>query len=436
MIKPTFLLRFYSLLMRCAAPLSPLYFERRSQQGKEDFARLPERYGIPSQKRPDGPLIWVHGASVGETTMAVPIIERLLKENSALNILITSGTMTSADMLAERLPDRAFHQYAPADVPDIVDKFLNHWTPDLCLWLESEIWPNTLRAAKKRDIPMALLNARLSEKSRNGWAKRPKTAKALFGAFDEILSVDIETAHALTDILGEDMPVFGNLKMGNPPLPVNADELKTIRSHITARKPKDTKIWCAASTHKGEEEIVLSAHKKIVEEVPDAVLILAPRHPERADEVINLIETAGFDYALWGQALEDTGSVYLMDRIGKMGLAYEMSDVVLLGGSLRAHLLGHNPIEVAQKNCAILTGPHVSSFENVYEPFFKNGAVSNLKGMSAENIGKHISHILADDELRAAMTAKAKKLSLESTHIMTRLFERLAPFLNALDDVE
>lgn len=435
-MKPTLLLHLYSLLMRCAAPFLPLYFERRSQQGKEDFARLSERYGITTQERPDGPLIWIHGASVGETAMAVPIIERLVEENSTLNILITSGTMTSADMLGERLPDRAIHQYAPADLPNFVEKFLNHWTPDLCLWLESEIWPNTLRAAKSRDIPILLLNARLSEKSRIGWVKRPKTAKVLFDAFDDILSADEPTAEFLTQILGQETPVFGNLKMGAPPLPVHPGELEVIKNQIHTGKPADLKIWCAASTHKTEDDILLAAHKKVMEELPNAVLILAPRHPERANEVINLIEDAGFGYALWGQPLEGEACVYLMERIGKMGLAYEMSDVVVLGGSLRPHLLGHNPIEVAQKNCAILCGPYVSSFENLYQTFFKVGAAKNLEHMSPDEIGTLIACLLSNDEKRASMSSKAQNLTSDQMHITNRLFKRLAPFLNALNDVE
>jgi len=334
----TVLLKLYSLAMRAASPLLPAYLKRRAAAGKEDPARMNERYGHASAPRPDGPLIWIHGASVGETMMAVPITQHLLSAVPNASVLVTSGTVTSAKMLAERLPQgRAFHHYLPADVPPFTERFLGHWQPDLCLWLESEIWPNTLRAAKNRGVPLLLLNARLSEKSRTGWEVRPKTAKAVFGLFDDIMPADDVTAASLSQILGADIPVFGNLKMGSPPLPVDEGALQAIQKSF-----ETDQIWCAASTHEGEDEVMLKAHAKVLETCPHAKLILAPRHPERADDVIKLITAQGLSYTKWGKPITEADCVYLIDRIGKLGTAYSLAKLVFMGGSIFSHLNGHN----------------------------------------------------------------------------------------------
>ena len=431
-MKPTVLLSLYSGLMRLASPLLPLYLKKRAKSGKEDKARISERFGRASLPRPDGPLIWVHGASIGETLMAVPIIEQILLWYPHACAVITSGTQTSAEILPKRFPPRAFHQYLPADVPAYANRFLDHWQPDLCLWLESEIWPNIIRAAKKRNTPMLLLNARLSEKSQSGWSKRPKTAKALFGAFDEILTADEGTAAFLTKILDQDTPVFGNLKMGSPPLPIDPDEQR----HISAQYDSRRDVWCAASTHKGEEEIMLKTHALVLKKIPNALLILAPRHPERTDEVITLIKSQGLEYAIWGEPVPETTSVYLIDKIGKLGLAYRNSQLVFMGGSMFEHLSGHNPMEPAHMSCAIFTGPHVSSFSQVYESFFNTGGAACFDLPDPEQIALSVVGHLNSPETRYRMTAMSKQLCAEEAQIKSRLYARLAPFLNALDDVE
>jgi len=363
--------------------------------------------------------------------MAATIVKNLHYEAPTAHTLVTSGTTTSAEMLKKRLKYfRASHQYFPADIPAYAERFLEHWQPDLCLWLESEIWPNTLRAAKNRNIPMLLLNARLSEKSRIGWAKRPKTAKTLFSAFDEILTADEDTARFLTRALGKDTPVFGNLKMGSPPLPF--DKQERLNAY---QKFGTSKIWCAASTHKGEEEIMLAAHAKLLETCPNAKLILAPRHPERTDEVVKLIKAQGLDYAKWGQPISNTQSVYLIDTIGKLGTAYAISKLVFMGGSLFPHLSGHNPIEPAQLNCAIFSGPHVSSFRKVYDNFFNAKAARCIEDTSPDKLASQIDYLIGGTPDRDRIANRALQISSADTQITIRLFKRLAPFLKALNRV-
>ena len=430
-METTGLLRLYSLAMRAASPLFPLYLNRRVKSGKEDAARLKERFGQASLPRPDGPLIWIHGASVGETMMALPIAEHLSKAAPNAYVLVTSGTKTSAEMLSQRLQNmNACHQYLPADNPAYIERFLDHWRPDFCLWLESEIWPNILRATKKRNTPMWLLNARLSETSRTGWKKRPKTARALFSMFDEILTADDITAQFLSNLMGQNIPLFGNLKRGAPPLPVDADAVDILRTQF-----KTPYLWCAASTHQGEDNIILAAHLKILEQYPLVQLILVPRHPERAEEIAELITRQGLKHARWGDVMSDKASIYLVDKIGKLGPIYTLSKHVLMGGSLLPHLRGHNPLEPAHMNCAILSGPNVSSFETLYQDMFEAKAAKRLNQVTAAEIADEIMHWFKTDHSQLRYAQNAKRFSTEHQHITERLFNRLKPSISALNEL-
>jgi len=313
---------------KALAPALPFWLKRRAAKGKEDPARQGERFGVASLALPDGQLFWMHGASVGEVTMLLPLIDKVLAEYPQAHVLVTSGTTTSAELMAKRLPTRAFHQYIPLDTPKAVSTFLDHWQPDMAFWAESEIWPNMLLQTKARDIPMALINARMSEKSVQGWFKRRKSAQSLFGCFDTILAGDEATANGLSWLLGQDIESAGSLELkkqiGNRP------------------------VWCAASTHKGEEEIVLAAHEKIKAEHPDALLILALRHPERRGDIAPLLSKIRHIHRTDGQVITPSSSVMVWDTIGEMGLAYSLSDITFVCGSLIDGLMGHNPLEPAR----------------------------------------------------------------------------------------
>ena len=439
-MKPTALLRLYRGLMRAASPLLPLYLKRRAAKGKEDPARLNERYGTVSRPRPDGKLIWIHGASVGETLMALPIVEWIVENDETAHVLVTSGTVTSAELLITRLPARATHQYLPADTPAYADKFLNHWQPNLSLWLESDIWPNILRATKARDIPMLLLNARLSEKSRKGWAKRPKTAKALFNAFDDVLPADDETAEFISDVLGRHVKTFGNLKNLSPPLPVDENLLQTYREQI-----KNRRVWCAASTHKGEENILISGYirrKNTLRgsdphnEFSKSLMIFAPRHPERCEGLIEWMTKRGINYARLGEAITEKTEILLIDKIGYLGLAYRLSTIVFMGGSLLPHLKGHNPLEAAQLDNVILTGSYVDSFKTIYTKMHLAGAVDILpEGFISPTFSGSIIKYWDDETLRKQTIGAARNFVSHDDKMALQLFARLDPFLSALNKV-
>jgi len=418
----TDLIRAYSGLTRILAPILPLWIKRRALKGKEDPARQGERFGQSSIPRPDGQLFWMHGASIGETTMLLPLINKLLSTYPAAHILITSGTVTSATLMAERLPARAVHQYVPLDTPKAVDAFLDHWTPGAAFWAESEIWPNLITRTKARGIPMALINARMSEKSIKGWFKRQKSAQALFGAFDEIMAANEDTANGLSWLLGQDIESTGNLKDAAPQLPVSQDELKKLRGLIGHRP-----VWCAASTHKGEEEIIIAAHENIKEHHPNALLILALRHPDRRAEVAALL--SGSDYVLRSdpKLITPSTSVLLFDTIGEMGLAYSLSEVTFVCGSLIKGLMGHNPLEPAQFKNAVLTGGFVASFADSYMQMFAFDAAQRI--LSPNMVGPSVRDLLSNPEKRAKMQRLAYDFATSREAVLDYVWEKITPIL-------
>ncbi|WP_442957945.1 3-deoxy-D-manno-octulosonic acid transferase, partial [Phenylobacterium sp.] len=245
-----------------AEPLAGPLLRRRARRGKEDGARLGERLGRASQPRPPGPLVWLHGVSVGESVSLLPLVEALRAARPDLALLVTSGTRTSADLLARRLPLGVLHQYAPVDGPRAVAAFLDHWRPDLALLVESELWPNLILAAQARGTRLALASARMTEKSARGWARAPAAAARLLAAFDLILPQDEATAGRLAALGARPGPQL-NLKTIGAPLPCDAAELAALKDAWGGRP-----VVLAASTHPGEEAMVLEAFKPLAERDP------------------------------------------------------------------------------------------------------------------------------------------------------------------------
>lgn len=409
-----FSLHAYRLISRLAAQALPLYLRRRIKDEKEDAERISERYGHAGTPRPDGQLIWMHAASVGESVMLLPLINALLKDgDAALNILVTTGTVTSAQMMAARLPMRAFHQYLPADTPRAVGRFLDHWSPNAALWAESEIWPNLIMQTKARGIPMALVNARMSDKTLKGWSKRKAMARKLLSCFDHILPADHRTASGLSSLLGRDIAVTGNLKYAAPPLPVDISKLAGYRAVLGTRP-----IWCAASTHKGEDEIILSAHKAILEVRPDALLILVPRHPERGPVLSRLItaQSLTMSGSSFPEDISADTQVLLMATLGQLGLAYRLAPVSFIGGSLLPELSGHNPLEPARLRSAILSGPYIDSFADIFTPLFENGAAR--KTSAADQIASNVLELWDSAPICEAQVSAAEQLAASQDQVL------------------
>jgi 3-deoxy-D-manno-octulosonic-acid transferase len=351
-------LTLYRLASGLAEPLAPMLLRRRAQRGKEDPARLGERLGHASRKRPDGPLVWLHGASVGEALSLLALIDDLSTARPDLNILVTAGTRTAADLLSKRLPANALHQYLPVDGPAATRRFIDHWRPDLGVFVESEIWPNLLLAAERQGGRMALLSAKLSDASLSGWSRLSAAAQRLFGVFDLLMAQDARAAGRL-ESLGVTVAGIADMKFGADPLPVDETALAEVRTAIGARP-----VILAASTHPGEDEAVLSAFAT----QPDGpLLVIVPRHPERGPAVAALAKREGLTVSLqsWGEPI-GAERVRVADAMGELGLWFRVASLTVVGGSLVDGIGGHNPLEPARLGCPAISGPYVENWQGAY----------------------------------------------------------------------
>ena len=402
-------LMVYLLASRLAGPMAGSLLRRRLARGKEDAARLGERLGQAGRARPDGPLIWLHGASVGEAMSMLPLIDAI-RQRSRASILITTVTVTSARRIGALLPDGACHQFVPVDTARAVGRFLDHWRPDLAVWIESELWPRLVHETARRGIPAALINARVSEKSMARWRRAPGMARDLLGAFRVILTQDEETRERLASI-GVDARFGGNLKALVPSEPVDAAELAELRMALGPRP-----VWLAASTHAGEEEQVLAAHRRVIEAGSkglEPVLILAPRHPERRDEVTDLLRHEGLAFACRSDDRlpgSDT-QVFLADTLGEMALWYRLAPVTFVGGSL-VDKGGHTPFEPVQLGSAVIHGPHTGNFAPAYRALADAGAARCVDGPA--DLSKAVMALLAgDDGSRTEQVKRAHAVHVE-----------------------
>ncbi len=354
-------LAFYRIATSLLGPLAPALLNWRRRRGKEDPLRMAERMGHPSLARPPGPLVWLHGASVGEGIALLPLVERLVARG--LTVLVTSGTVTSATILADRLPAGALHQYLPLDIPGFLARFLDHWRPGLALVAESEIWPNMLRMAHERGVPLMLVNARLSPRSFARWSKAPRVIGALLSRISLCLAQTQDDALRLQQLGAPFVEVSGNLKYDVPAPPYGQAALAQMTAAVGARP-----VWFAASTHAGEEEIILRVHQRLRESFPDLLTILAPRHARRGPQIAQTAAGFGLPVALrsLGDRITPQTQFYIADTMGEMGLFYRLTSIVLVGKSLGGARGGQNPIEPAKLGAAVLHGPHVGNFAQVY----------------------------------------------------------------------
>ena len=390
----------YLALGRLAAPLGPWLLRQRLAQGKEDPGRWREKLGHPGLPRPSGRLVWVHAVSVGESLSILPLLARLVA--GGVRVLVTSTTVTSARLLADRLPAGCLHQFLPLDLPGAVAGFLDHWQPDAAVFVESEFWPRLLVATEARGIPLLLVNARISDRSARRWHKVPGLARALLGRFQVLSAPDQVMAERLAALGArpDAVQVTGSLKRASGRLPVDDTTLARLRQQIGARP-----CWLAASTHPGEEEAVLAAHARLLSDTPGMLLILAPRHPARGNDLRVLITEAGLAVAQRSrdEALRPETQVYLADTLGEMGLWFDLAPISFIGGSL-VPVGGHNAYEAVAHGSAVLTGPQVSNFAALYDRLTAAGGAQVVQ--DAAGLAQAVS-ALQDPAARASLTQKA-----------------------------
>lgn len=402
-------------------PLAPMLLRRRAAQGKEDPARVEERLGFPTLGRPCGPLVWVHGASVGETLSAVPLVERIGRERPDVSVLVTSGTTTSAEILAQRLPAFALHQYVPVDGPGAADRFLDHWRPDLAILLESEIWPNLILGAHKRQARLALVSARFTEKAEAGWKRAPGAARRVFSAFDLVLPQDDASADRLTG-LGARVSGRANLKLVGDVLAHDAGEFDRLSEAIGERA-----IVVSASTHPGEEIIA----DRAVAGLPGHPLhLIAPRHPRRADAIEAELSVLGRTLARRsrGEPLSPDVDVYLADTLGELGLFFRLGDVIVLGGGWAPGVGGHNPLEPARLARPVVSGPFVSNWAGVFEGMTEADAVRLADEGELAGV---VSSLLADPAGAKALGERARQYARRQDGALDKLWTQLRPLMPA-----
>ncbi|MCX7320877.1 MAG: 3-deoxy-D-manno-octulosonic acid transferase [Hyphomicrobiales bacterium] len=417
-------LRAYRRLSSALTPMVPLLIKRRLQNGKEDPIRIGERRGIAGVERPAGPLIWVHGASVGEVLAAAPLIERLRAAN--MRVLLTSGTVTSAGIIAKRFPADIIHQYIPYDSPRYVARFLDHWHPSLALFIESDLWPNLILSAAKRRVPMALINARMSQRSFPRWQKMSKTISALLGCFEICLAQSDTDADRFGMLGSRRVAVTGNLKFDVQAPPGDAAKLETLKA-MTRGRP----ILLASSTHPGEEETVLEAHRALAALFPGLLTVIVPRHAHRGPGIAEMINAGGVRAALRSRdEMPDAGiDIYVADTMGELGVFYRLAPVVFMGGSLVPHG-GQNPIEPAKLGAAIVHGPHVFNFTDVYEALDRAGGARQAD--SSTQLVQQLGQLLGDTAARGEATDAADQVVTRLGGALDRTLHALEPYLMQL----
>ena len=422
------ILTLYKGLTILGGPLISVYLSRRMAKGKEDRDRFAERLGQPGQPRPDGHVVWLHAASVGESVSLLPLIEQLNSRWPAWHILVTTGTVTSARMMADRLPKLAVHQYLPVDRPHYVKRFLDHWQPDLALWAESEFWPNMISAVSARHIPLVLINGRVSSGSFKTWQRFPGMIKKLLSGFVLCLGQSNTDVERLIALGATHAKCVGNLKFASPPLPADPADL----THLSAMF-KDRPRWVAASTHPGEEEMAGRLHQSLATDLPGLLTVIAPRHPERGPHIAATLTAQGLNVALRseGQDIGKDTDIYLADTLGELGLFYRLCPTVLIGKSVIGQG-GQNPLEPARLGCALMMGPNMENFKLIANALTDAGACLTVADETA--LGDTLIRLLNDPDERQKLAAAARTVVATEDGVLDAVVNELAPYLTVGDD--
>jgi 3-deoxy-D-manno-octulosonic-acid transferase len=413
----------YRAATRLLGPVVGLYLHRRKTRGKEDPGRIGERFGHASLRRPEGKLVWIHGASVGESLSALPIIDRIRHDFPDYRILVTTGTVTSARLIHDRLPKGVMHQFIPADRQVYVARFLHHWHPDVALWLESDLWPNILTKACKAGTRIALLNGRISENSFRNYKRFASFIRPVLKSFSLILAQTGDETARFVDLGAQNVITAGNLKFAALPLPVNDDELADLHREIGDR-PR----WMASSTFDGEEAIAADIHHHLARSHAGLLTIIVPRHPDRADAIEHDLVARGLVVARrsHGHAITPETDIYLGDTMGEMGLYYRLADICFIGKTLRTGG-GQNPLEPARLGLAILHGPDMSNFAEISREMLATQACRPI--VDEEDLTRQLGNLLRDDAARQSLIDAARNYANSKAEVLERTMTAITPLL-------
>lgn len=418
-------IRMYNIMISVLYPLViKRYIKKRQANGKEDIKRFHERIGRPQLKRPEGKLIWFHGASVGESISMLPLITKLLETYPDLHVMVTTGTTTSAELMGKRLPERAFHQYLPIDNPSFTSRFIKHWQPDLVLWFESDFWPAMLSSIKRKNIPLILVNGRISNKSFKRWQQFDFISKELLSCFTFCLGQSEEDAYRLRVLGAKDSMCLGNLKFAGLPIPVDQDKKADILSQINGRP-----VWCVSSTHNDEEFKIARFIKKLNETVPSLLTIIAPRHPHRGSEIREkLRDEFQLKTALRSanEKIKPDTEVYIADTIGELGIWYEICPLVFIGGSLIPHG-GQNFMEPSRMRDAVVVGPHMHNFTDAMNRAKKADAIMQVNDVL--DLEELVTQLLTNKDLLEAKRSLAYNWANGEAKVLDGIVEKVKGYI-------
>ncbi len=419
------LLALYRGATWAARPAAMTILKRRAARGKEIPERLPERLGCASADRPDGPLFWFHAASVGETNSILPLMNELKRRYPSLALLLTTVTVTSAKIAASRLPEGAIHQFMPLDLSGFCRRFLDHWRPDLCLFTESEIWPNLVVEASEREAPLVLINGRMSPRSAKRWSRLSSLAKPVFSRFDLVCTQNWRFAKRFTQLGVRKTAITGNLKYDSPPPPVDASALKELRKLF-----RDRPVFLAASTHPGEDEVVARVQETLQSALPKLLTVIVPRHPDRGEAIASLLGERRLSAARrsLGEPVCDGTQVYLADTIGELGLFYSLAPLSFIGGSLIEHG-GQNPIEAIKLGSGVLSGPHTFNFAETYSVLQRFEGFKLVGG--PDELAAALKSLFENPQEAAEMKRRATAAIGTLEGALEKTLEALKPYLPA-----
>lgn len=412
---------FYRLISILLSPFLIIYLYLRIKKGKEDQNRIGERLGSSSVNRPQGDIVWLHAVSVGEANSALILLDEILKTDPKITVLFTTTTLTSAAILSEKIKiyqGKVIHQFLPVDSYFIVQRFLNFWKPKISIFIESEIWPNLIFGSHKRGAKTILVNARMSQNSFKKWQLAKKFGFKIFNKFDLIFVQSPLDQKRLKELSEQETLFYGNLKSEAASLSFDEKKFNEVLNQISSNR----KVWLAASTHAGEETIIIEAHKNLKKEFPDLLTILVPRHPNRADEIKALMTDVKFSQRSLGEKISPQTEIYLADTLSELGLFYRLSKIAFIGGSL-LNIGGHNPFEAIKLKCAIISGRYVFNFKEIYAALEEK--VAYFVVQSSDDLVFSVKKLLLDDKLRESTVANAQKAIEGDSKIAEKIVEKI-----------
>lgn len=416
----------YSVFLYVLSPFVVLKLFLNSFSNDEYRKRIGERFGNISFKQNSQPVIWLHAVSVGETQAAKPLVDRLIKQYADYRLVITTITPTGAVTVKQLFGESVEHFYLPYDLPHAVNKFISTIRPELLIVMETEIWPNLLYCCRTHGTHTALINARISDKSYSGYKKLAGLTRLALDKFDLLIAQTDKDAERLVQLGAkkELTRVSPNLKFDINIASSIYEQGQAMRRFLSVDRP----VFIAASTHEGEEEIIFAVYKEVVKQVPDCLLILAPRHPDRVGMIKEIALDSGLSVVLRSEhdSYHSGAQVFLIDSLGELSLFYACADVAFVGGSL-VPIGGHNVLEPASVGLPVITGRHIANFQEIIEKLQQNNAVVMVNGLN--ELVSTVLEFLADANKRHDYGERAKQVVLDNQGGVREVMELLEKFL-------